>query len=146
MLAGHWLKSGRSDWAKAGGLLLAGIMCLVAGTGWGTVFPVIKNLWTSSFVLIAGGWSLVLLAVFYTIIDVLKLRRWAFVFSVIGANAITIYVAPRFIDFDHMASWFFGGLAQVSGDWKNVVLSGGVVLLQWLFLYVLYRNRIFLRL
>ena len=65
----------------------------------GTAFPIIKNLWTSSFVLVAGGWSLLLLAAFHGIIDVLGFRRWAFFFTVIGANAITIYVVPRFIDF-----------------------------------------------
>ncbi len=145
-LCGSWLMSSYSGWKKAAGLVLAGGLCLVIGTVWGNYFPIIKNLWTSSFVLVAGGWSLLLLAAFYAIIDVMKLQRWAFVFVVIGANAITIYVVPSFIDFAHMSAWFLGGFARVSGDWSSVVLSGGVVILQWLFLYYLYRNRIFLRL
>ncbi|MBL8820654.1 MAG: hypothetical protein JNL58_31820 [Planctomyces sp.] len=145
-LCGHWLLSSYRGWTKAGGLVLAGSFCLMAGTVWGNYFPIIKNLWTSSFVLVAGGWSLLLLAVFYAVIDVLRLQRWAFVFIVIGSNAITIYVVPSFIDFSRMSAWFLGGFAKMSGDWNSVVLSGGVIVLQWLFLYYLYRNRIFLRL
>ena len=73
----------------------------------GREFPVIKILWTSTYVLVAGGWSLLLLALFYTIIDVLKLRAWAFFFVVIGMNAITIYVAASIIPFAEISrsSW-----------------------------------------
>ena len=79
--------SRRSAWRSAGAA------CLGLGFLWGREFPIIKILWTSSFVLVAGGWSLLLLALFYTVIDVLKLRAWAFFFVVIGVNAITIYIA-----------------------------------------------------
>ena len=81
---------------------------------WARDFPIIKILWTSTYVLIAGGWSLLLLALFYTIIDVLKLRAWAFFFVVIGVNAITIYIASRIIPFDDIARFFLGGVARNS--------------------------------
>src|SRR5205085_5997478 len=70
-LAGHWLRSGRPGARKALGLAVAGGVCLLLGWAWGTRFPIIKNLWTSSFALFAGGWSLLLLALFYGVIDVL---------------------------------------------------------------------------
>jgi predicted acyltransferase len=144
-LAGHWLRSGRRPAAKVLGLVLAGVGSLLLGTAWGIWFPVIKNLWTSSFVLVAGGWSLLLLALFYGVIDVLGFRRWAFFFTVIGANAITIYVVPRFIDFPKIARFFLGGVARHSGSFAPVVTALGVLAVQWLFLLYLYRKRILLR-
>src|SRR4029077_19840451 len=65
VLAGHWLRSRQSPWRKVGGLAVAGIACLVVGWRWSFYFPIIKNIWTSSFVLVAGGWSLLLLALFH---------------------------------------------------------------------------------
>ena len=111
----------------------------------GTEFPIIKILWTSTYVLIAGGWSLLLLAFFYTIIDVLKFRAWAFFFVVIGVNAITIYIASRIIPFDDIARFFLGGVVKYSGSFGPVVVPIGTLVLEWLFLLHLYRNKIFLR-
>ncbi len=144
-LAGRWLLSERHRWIKSAGLLSAGLACLGAGMFWGREFPVIKILWTSTYVLVAGGWSLILLALFYTIIDALKLRAWAFFFVVIGVNAITIYVAARIIPFDDIARFFFGGAARLSGSFGSVILPLGTVAIEWLLLFYLYRNRIFLR-
>jgi predicted acyltransferase len=144
-LAAAWLRSGRPAAARLLGLALAGGGCLLAGAAWGAVFPVIKNLWTSSFVLVAAGWSLLLLAGFHGVIDVLGFRRWAFFFTVIGANAITIYVVPRFLDFPKVARFFLGGLIRHSGSFAPVVLAAGILTAEWLFLLYLYRRRLFLR-
>jgi predicted acyltransferase len=145
VLAGCWLLSERGRWVKAFGLAAAGLACLGVGTVWGGSFPIIKILWTSSYVLVAGGWSLLLLALFYTIIDVIKLRAWAFFFVVIGVNAITIYIARHFIPFETISQRIFGGLARLSGDLRSVVVATGAMALEWLLLLHLYRNRIFLR-
>jgi predicted acyltransferase len=149
VLAGQWLMSRHPPWAKALTLLAAGALSLGAGTLWGQYFPVIKILWTSSYVLVAGGWSVMLLGLFYALIDVLKLRAWSFFFVVIGVNAITIYMAARIIPFDRISGFFFGGLArrmeQFSPSSGAVVGAIGVLLVEWLFLLYLYRRRIFLR-
>ncbi len=145
-LAGQWLRTTRSGWTKAGVLLVAGILSIAMGSVWGMKFPIIKNLWTSSFVLLAAGWSLILLSIFYAIIDVMKLRGWAFLWIVIGMNAITIYVAPRLIDFEKPAAFLLSGCIRLSGDWSAVLLQFAELSTKWLFLYVLYRNRLFLRL
>ncbi|HZW29468.1 MAG TPA: DUF5009 domain-containing protein [Isosphaeraceae bacterium] len=145
VLTGHWLLMDRNRWSKAAGLALMGLACLGLGTLWGRDFPIIKILWTSSYVLVAGGWSLLLLALFYTIIDVLKLRAWAFFFVVLGVNAITIYVASRIIPFDDISRFLLGGAARLSGSFGPVVVPIGSVMIEWLFLLHLYRNRIFLR-
>src|SRR5262245_12464060 len=144
-LAGYWLRAGWSPAVRLLGLVLAGTLCLLLGVAWGAWFPVIKNLWTSSYVLVAAGWSLLLLAGFHGVIDVLGWRRWAFFFAVIGANAITIYVVPRFIDYPKIAHFFLGGVIRHSGDFAPVALALGVLAAQWLFLLYLYRARIFLR-
>jgi predicted acyltransferase len=145
VLAGHWLLTSRGSWVKALGLAAAGMACLGLGTFWAREFPIIKILWTSTYVLIAGGWSLLLLALFYTIIDVIKLRAWAFFFVVIGVNAITIYIAARIIPFDDIARFFLGGVVKHSGSFGPVVVPIGTLALEWLFLLHLYRNKIFLR-
>ena len=149
-LAGAWLRSARPPGQKAAGLAYAGAASLAVGWAWAMAFPVIKNLWTSSFVLVAGGWSLLLLAGFYAVIDVAGWRRWAFPLAVVGANAITIYVVPRFIDFDKIAQFFLGGVYAisdrlVSGDFTPVAAAIGALIAKWLFLYYLYKRRIFLR-
>jgi predicted acyltransferase len=145
VLAGQWLKTNRTGWVKAFGLIAAGAACLAAGTMWGQEFPVIKILWTSSYVLIAGGWSLVLLGLFYAIIDVLGLRSWSFFFVVIGANAITIYMLSRIVPFGRIADFFVGGAARIAGSFGPVILAAGTLALEWLLLLYLYRRQIFLR-
>lgn len=150
VLAGRWLRSSRGPWEKVAGLFAAGLLCLALGVAWSTRFPIIKNLWTSSFVLVAGGFSLLLLGLFYMLIDVLRFRAWAFFFVVIGANAITIYVVPRFIDFAHAAEFFLSGVYRLADQYggpnlRAVVVACGVLAAKWLFLLYLYRNRIFLR-
>lgn len=150
VLAGRWLRSDRGPWTKVAGLIGAGLLSVALGVVWGERFPVIKILWTSSFVLVAGGLSLLLLAIFYAVVDVLKWRRWAFFFIVIGANAITIYVVPRFVDFKKIAQFFLGGIYRLAGthvspQFETVLVAVGFLAAEWLFLLYLYRNRIFLR-
>lgn len=145
VLAGHWLRSEKSSTSKAIGLFLGGLCCLAAGYGWSFDFPINKILWTSSFVLWAGGWSLLLLSAFYTIIDVLGFQRWAFVFIVIGMNPITMYMLQQFVDFKVMAQFFSGGLMKYSGAAASVVLAVTAVTLKWLVLLFLYRKKTFLR-
>jgi predicted acyltransferase len=144
-LAGQWLRSGKTPVRKLAGLILAGAICLGTGQIWGEFFPIIKNLWTSSYVLVAGGWSLILLAFFYGVIDVVGWRGWAFFFIVIGSNAIVIYVAPKFIGFKYTADFLFGGLIARSGSFQPVAAAIAVLAVKWLILLWLYRKELFLR-
>ena len=144
-LAGQWLRCGQSGGRKVLGLLVAGGACLAAGLIWGQFFPIVKNLWTSSFVLVTGGWSLLLLALFYGVIDVLGFRWWAFFFVVIGCNAIVIYVAPKLVNFDHTVRFLFGGLVKHSGSFEPVAKAISVLAVKWLILWYLFRKKLFLR-
>ena len=145
VLCGHWLMGTASSAKKVRGLLAAGVISLVVAVVWGRVFPINKLLWTSSYVLFAGGWSMLLLGAFYWIIDYRGWRMWAFPFIVIGLNPITIYVAQGVFDFGIIANIFVHGFIDHFGDIKPVLFAVSVVTVKWLFLYFLYRQKIFLK-
>jgi predicted acyltransferase len=148
VFAGMLLKnSAMPDRKKVGYLLAGGIACLAAGWLWHLNFPVIKKIWTSSFVLVAGGYSCLLLAAFYQVIDVWKWQKWALPFVWIGANPITIYFGGRFIDFEGLANLFVGGeVNHCFGRYGELVLAVTSLALGFWFLRFLYQRKIFLRL
>jgi len=147
VLTGQWLRSSKSQNEKAAGLFKAAISFLVIGFLWGFLFPINKLLWSSSYVLIAGGWSLMLLGIFYWVIDVKGYRKWAFPFLVIGANAIATYAIRPFIKFSDIASRIAGGnVAAVFGNYRSLWLSAITYLLIWLVVYWLYKKKIFIKL
>ena len=107
--------------------------------------PVNKNLWTSSFVLVTSGLSMLALAVFFYVIDGRGWRRWSFPLQVIGANSILIYLAGHVIDFGYATNFFLGGLlGHLSEEAGAVLFWIGFLVVEWLFLWALYRRRIFL--
>ncbi|GAB3961561.1 DUF5009 domain-containing protein [Spirosoma harenae] len=148
IFAGTFLRThGRSGNQKALRLLGVGAGFVLLGWLWDFVFPINKNLWTSSFMLVTGGLSLMLLSVFYWIIDVKDIKGWTFFFTVIGMNSILIYLAGEFIDFGYAAKFFFGGLLKLSSS--EAVLEVGmaiaVLAVKWVFLYFMYKKKTFLR-
>jgi len=146
-LAGETLRNGLiSEKTKVLRLLGAGALCLLAGLVWSLHFPVNKHLWSSSFILVTAGMAFLFVAAFYGIIDVLHYRRWTFFFEVVGLNAITVYLAYRFIDFEKSAKMLFGGLYKYTDPrWHEVFSAIGALVLVWGMLYFLYRKRIFLK-
>lgn len=149
ILAGQILRLKTNDLsANRKVLTLAGIgvASIVLALLWNLIFPINKNLWTSSFVLLVGGLSFLLLALFYWVIDVLDFRRWTFFFIVIGMNSIVIYMAHQFIDFEYTTNALFGGLLGHFSETAQAVGSAlAFILVQWTFMYVLYRNKWFLK-
>jgi predicted acyltransferase len=143
VFAGYWLKSERSAETKTLGLLIGGILCLGIGYAWGLVFPIIKHIWTSSYVLWAGGWCLFLMAAFYWVIDVKGRTRWAFFFIVIGMNAILIYFGQQVADFDRIAGFFLSGVVAKAGAISPVILPLGALVVKWQGLRFLYRHKLF---
>lgn len=145
-LAGEILRSKLwSNYQKLLILAIAGVVGIILALILKPYYPIIKSAWTTTFNLLAGGISFLLLAFFYLIIDVWKFRRWAFFFQVIGLNSITIYLGSVMIDFAHTSKFFLGGLSRISGDWGSVIFWIGVLAVKWLFLLYLYRRKIFLR-
>jgi predicted acyltransferase len=147
VLAGIWLQSKNEGPKKAQYIFYAGVISVIAGWLWGFLFPINKLLWTSTYVLAAGGWSLILLSVFYWVMDVKKWRRWAFPFVVIGANAIGAYAIRPFIKFGDIAARIAGGsLAKLFGTYAELWMALIAYLLLWSSLYWLYKKRIFIKL
>lgn len=148
-LAGHFLADssrGFSPSRKALILAGAGLAAILLGYLWGIFFPINKNLWTSSFVLVAGGWSLLLLSLFYYLIDVRGWQKWAFFFVVIGLNPITIYMAQTVLDIGFTTHFLFDGmLGYVAESYREVFYYIGYTLLGWLLVYGMYKFRIFLK-
>lgn len=145
-LAGLVLKSDRHPaYRKAIILAASGMGLTVVGyvlSGW---YPIIKKAWTATFDIYAAGLSFILLALFYLVVDVWRLRKWTFFFRVIGMNSITIYLGTRMIDFDYTSKFWFGGLAGLAGSAGPLVLLAGTIAVEWLVLYFLYKKSIFLR-
>ena len=127
-------------------LVLAAICLMIIGQLWNLVFPINKNLWTSSFVCFVGGLSLLLFSLFYLIIDVWNFRKWAFFFVVIGMNPITIYLAERIINFRSASKFFFGGFITLFPEaWAPFLNGIAITAIGWVFLYILYRKKVFLK-
>jgi predicted acyltransferase len=146
VLAGQFLKNERfSGYTKTAALMVVGAICLGLGRLWDLEFPINKNLWSSSFVVYCAGWSLLLLAVFYLVIDLWRLRAWTLFFVVIGSNSILIYLAQAFVDFDFTTHFFFDGLLRNAGAYRPLLWSLAVLAVQWGLLYLLFRKRVFLK-
>jgi predicted acyltransferase len=145
VLAGHWLFSKRTERQKALGLIFAGVALVVFGWIWGQFFLISRNIWTSSFVLYTSGWCLLLMALFYWIIDVKGYKKWTFFLVVIGMNSITIWVIQRIIDFQFTTDAVFLGVSQYLGVWQPVFITFCVILIKWMFLWFLYKQNIFLK-
>src|SRR5690606_16953258 len=127
-------------------MLVYGIIGIGLGLVWSLHFPINKHLWTSSFILLTAGMAFLSMALFYLIIDMLGYRRWAFFFQVIGINSLAIYLAYRFIDFRSTSRLLFEGLySPLAEQWHNVFQALGALVLVWLFLYFLYRQKIFVK-
>lgn len=141
------------DKKKVVWLIAFGIAAAALGWGWNAQFPVIKKIWTSSYVLVAGGYSAILLGVFYLIVDVWQSRAWCQPFVWMGMNSITIYLAGNILGgFRRVAARLVGGdvklffddhLAKGLGD--MIISIVGLLLAFWL-VHFLYKRKIFLRL
>lgn len=132
-------------------LVGAGVVMVAAGWLWGMQFPVIKKIWTSSYVLVAGGYSAILLGVFHQIVDVWGRERWTTPFVWIGANAITLYFADSIIGFERLALRLVGGDVgrffdrTVTTGTAHLLAAGVGLLLAIALARFLYQRKIFLR-
>jgi predicted acyltransferase len=150
IFAGQFLRWSQQRWSSqriAGCLFVSSIILIQVGWLWGFIFPINKNMWTSSFVLYAGGWSAFLFAVFYLAIDVLGYKKWSMPLVWIGTNSILIYMAAHgVINFEHSSQFLFGGLIdQVPEVWHQALLWTGVALIQLIVLYFLFKKKWFLK-
>jgi predicted acyltransferase len=147
LMGGEFLRRPKRPAAKCAGLALAGAACLAIGWLMGQyVSPLVKRIWTPSWAVFSSGWTFLMLAGFYGIIDVIGLKRWAFPFVVVGMNSIAMYCMSQLLRpwirnslRTHFGRWWF------DGPYGPIYLSAAILLVLWLFCYWLYRRRIFLR-
>ena len=146
MLTGLFLQRSKATAKTALVIFAVGVVFALLGAAWNTVYPINKALWSSSFVLAVAGYSLVMFALFYYIIEVLGWRRWTLFFTVIGMNSITIYLGQKFINFSYTSAKLFGGLVGMMPEASQPFFtSAAYIAVCWLFLYFLYRKRVFLK-
>ncbi len=150
--AGRWLvRTDKAPASKSAGLAVAGVVLLALGFAWSFQFPIIKKIWTSSYVLVAGGWSCLLLALFHWVIDVRGWSGWCRPFVWVGLNPISVYLAANLVSMDNLARRVAGGpLASGLNGWMphlgDMVLA--LVGIGWCFLlaWFLDRRKLYIRL
>jgi len=151
LLAGGVLRSERTMWAKVKWLTVAGVTGLATGASLGGlgICPVVKRIWTPSWVLFSGGWCFLLLAGFYVMLDIWNGKRWGFPLVVIGMNSIAAYCMAQLIEgFIQKALKTFLGqdaFKLFGAPYETLLHGAGVLLVMWGILYWMYRRKIFLR-
>ena len=154
VFAGLILQSGTfTNQRKLAWLLGAGVACVALGWLWNVQFPVVKKIWTSSFVLVAGGYSAILLGVFYWVVDVLKFQKWCQPFVWMGMNSITIYLIKNFLggSFSKLSARLLGGDiriwidSHVTKGFGDMLISILGLLIAFLIVRFLHQKKIFLR-
>ncbi len=158
VLAGEWLRSEREARQKVGGLLATGTLLLAAGialdpailpgvapTRW-TICPIVKRIWTPSFILYGGGWAILFAALLYWIVDVRHFRRWTFPFVVVGMNSLVMYLMAAFA-MRWVRTTLHTHLGPTPFEWTcgPIVESLGVLVIFWLVCLWLFRHRVFVR-
>ncbi len=151
LIAGGVLQGDRTPGAKVKWLVVTGVVCLALGWTLGAlgVCPVVKRIWTPSWVIYSGGLCLLFLAGFYAVLDVWAVRGWAFFLRVVGLNSIAAYCIAHLWDgfiSRNLVTHFGEGFFRLAGDvYRPFVLGATVLLLEWLILFWMYRRKLFLR-
>jgi predicted acyltransferase len=149
VLCGWLLRSEASSGRKVLLMLAAGVAGLALGEGLAATgyVPMIKRLWTASFAVYAAGWTFLMMAAFYAIIDVIGWRGWSFPLAVVGLNSIFIYVTAGVL-----TGPIRRGLQPFADPWiwklgrgEPVLMAFLILLVQWGLCYWLYRHRIFFK-
>jgi predicted acyltransferase len=152
LFAGLWLTGGGSERGKVGLLALAGLGLLAVGYALGAagVCPVVKKIWTPSWVLFSGGWCFLLLAAFHALTDATGYGGWSYPLRVIGANSIFIYVVDHlpvkgFI-LDSVRTHFGKDVFAAFGpEYVDLTQGATVLLVYWLVLWWMYARKVFVR-
>ncbi len=151
LISGELLRGGWSQSRKFLILVLAGIVGLAAGWGWQQSgwCPIVKRIWTPSWTLFSTGWTCLILAAFFGVVDILGFRKWTFPLVVVGMNSITTYVLAELSKgwfYETIKTHFGEGIFGLLGpDYEPFLAQVFILLAIWLFLYWLYRQRVFIR-
>ena len=145
LFAGEIIKNQKDKIKVLKFLLIYGTVALFMGLLGNTFHPIVKKIWSSTFVLVSSGICYFLMAAFYWIIDIKQKSKWAFFLKVIGMNAITAYVITHVFPFPKIAGFILYGLAPYIGkfyDWVTVIGGFGIL---YLLLWYMYKNKTFIK-
>jgi heparan-alpha-glucosaminide N-acetyltransferase len=158
LMAGELLRGPRSAPDKLKLLAASGVACLLIGiacdpailpfmpSGVYSLCPIVKKLWTPSFALFAGGWTLLMLAAFYAIVDIQGRRAWTFPFVVVGANSIAMYCLWQLFKGWALESVkIHAGRALYESAYGPVWASLTWTAVLWGICFWMYRRKIFLK-
>jgi predicted acyltransferase len=156
MLIGKLYLSVKDENKRLVWLFFVGFAMFLVGGIWNWVFPINKNLWTSSFVLYTAGVGTMALATCILIVDMWGYKRWTFLGVVYGANAITSYVLAGMLTLvfydlsiggSSLNQWFMNGLTQVGLDPRFVSMLYAIIYMLIIFIpaLILYRKKIFIK-
>lgn len=146
VLMGQVLEHTGAAKRKIAMLSAAGTAMLAAGLVWAPWFPVIRSLWTSSYVLVTCGLTTLLLAAFVLLIDLLGHRRSACALVVLGANSIAIYMMAHLFDFRLIGNIVVGGISELCApDVRDLIQACAALTVMWLIMYWMYRTETFVR-
>jgi predicted acyltransferase len=144
LLIGRLLLTDRPPQKKLLIIAIIGFSCVIAGLALNPIIPMIMKLWTTSYGLASAGWSCLLFALFYWIIDIRGAQRWAFPFVVIGMNALAVYMGRTLVPLDKIVGIFSESIAQHLGTFGSLFEAIAVLIVEWLILYWMYKRKIFL--
>ena len=150
LFAGDLIR-GTSGWQTVRTLFATGVVLLVTASFLGVlgIVPIVKAIWTPSWVLYSGGWCFLILAAFYCFVDVTGFKRLAFPLIVIGMNSVVAYSLSNLypaLAFNTLRRVFGNRVFEfLGGAYEPMIYGSTVLLLYWLILYALYQRRIFIR-
>lgn len=157
---GEWLQKQPVKSNTSIQMAIAALSCLTIGRLWGFLFPINKQLWTSSYVIYSAGWALLLFAACYEVIEVRRWKRWGWPFEIMGLNAIFLFVASGFLarillftpvgagdDAPSLYTWMYRNwFVPWAGDLNGSLgIAIATVFFWWWILYAMYRRRWFLK-
>jgi heparan-alpha-glucosaminide N-acetyltransferase len=147
VLCGELLRSRLSRGMKFGILLLAAAFGLAGGLALTWEVPMIKRIWTASFGIYAAGWTCLLMALFYGVVDGLGWKAWSFPLVVVGMNSIAAYVLAGTVggNFKRIAGLFLDGPLAGNRDAHQVAILASALVFEWLVLWWFYRRRLFFK-
>lgn len=144
--AGKWIKDGRQNpMSVFKKLILVGVVCVIVSLLWSFQLPIIKKIWTSSMTLFSGGICLLLLALFYYIIDIKQQGKWLGWLKIFGMNSIVAYFIGLFIDFSSIVHSITYGMEHKWVGYERLIITFGNVLLVVGILLLMYRQRWFVK-
>jgi len=156
VFTGEFLRSVRSSGQKVAAMLGSGVLLAILGRLWGYEFPINKNLWTSSYVLFAGGLALISLGLCYWLIDVKGWKTWGKPFLMMGMNPLALYALASLVAHlsiiipvgdDSLKGWIYSRFyVPLASPYNASMLYGLTYVVAFLILgWILYRQRIFLK-